>query len=52
MGRSKKTNRVWKGMWLTLALEIWKHRNMIIFYNGHLDEVEIFARAYWSMVLG
>jgi len=34
-------------MWLALALKIWKHKNMIVFYNGQLDEVEIFARAQW-----
>jgi len=35
-------------MWLPLALKIWKHRNRNIFYNGQLDEVDIFARAQWQ----
>jgi len=40
---SKRSNFVWKGMWMTLALEIWKHRNRIVFDKGKLDEIKIFA---------
>ena len=43
IGFSKKANIVWKGMWLTIVWEMWKHRNKIVFSNGVLDEVEIFA---------
>jgi len=43
IGLSKKTNIVWKGMWLTIVWEIWKYRNKIIFSNGVVDDVEIFA---------
>jgi len=40
---SNKANGVWKKMWLTLAKEIWNHRNRIVFSNGQVDEIEIFA---------
>jgi len=42
---SVKPNKVWKGMWLTLGKEIWNHKNRLIFNNGKVDEVEIFALA-------
>jgi len=42
---SAKANKVWKGMWLALAKGIWNHRNRLIFNNGKVDEVEIFALA-------
>jgi len=43
IGTSNKDNGVWKGMWLALAKEIWNHRNRIVFNNGQVDEIEIFA---------
>jgi len=42
---SVKANKVWKGMWLELVKEIWNHRNRLIFNNGKVDEIEIFALA-------
>jgi len=30
-------------MWLAIVWEIWKHRNKIVFSNGVVDDVEIFA---------
>jgi len=33
---SKKSNLVWKGMWVASALEIWKHRNRIVFAMAQL----------------
>jgi len=35
--------KVWKGIWLTLAKEIWTHINSIVFNSGQVDEVKIFA---------
>jgi len=42
---SVKANKVWKGMWLTLAKEIWTHKNRLVFNNEKVDEVEIFTLA-------
>ena len=43
IGMSNKANGVWKGMWLSLAKEIWNYRIKIIFNSGQVDEIEIFA---------
>jgi len=32
-------------MWTTIIWGIWNHRNMIIFNNGVVDPIEIFAMA-------
>ena len=53
IGLSKNSNIIWKGMWLAIVWEIWKHRNKCVFSNGVVDEVEIFAMAqvkawYWA----
>jgi len=48
IGLSKKANIVWKGMSLAIVWEIWKHRNKIVFRNGIVDDVEIFAMAQVS----
>jgi len=45
IGLSKKANIVWKGMWLATVWEIWKHSNKIVFRNGLVVDVEIFAMA-------
>ena len=53
IGQSRKANIVWKGMWLAIVREIWKHRNKVVFCNRRVDEVEIFAMAQIdSLVLG
>jgi len=49
---SNKAIHVWKGMWLMLALEIWKHKNRIVFYNGQLDELRFWQGRNADMVLG
>jgi len=28
---NKKVNIVWKGMWLAIVWEIWRHRNNVVF---------------------
>jgi len=40
---SKITNSVWRGMWLAIVSEIWRHRNKIVFNNWVVDGVEIFT---------
>jgi len=45
LGTSNKADRIWKGMWLVFAKEIWNHINRIVFNSGQVDEVEIFALA-------
>ena len=31
---NKKVNTVWKGMWLAIVWEIWRHRNNVVFNAG------------------
>jgi len=38
-------NCVWKCMWIAIIWGIWNHRNRIIFNNGVVDPIEIFAMA-------
>jgi len=42
---SKNVNTLWKGMWLAIVEEIWKHRNIIVFSNGVVYVIDIFALA-------
>ena len=38
-----KQNKSWKGMWLAIIWEIWKHRNIVIFKQRKVDPKEIFC---------
>jgi len=42
---NSRQNLVWKGMWLAIIGEIWKHRNGIIFNHRKVDPREIFDQA-------
>jgi len=47
----KKVNSVWRGMWVAIVWEIWKHRNNVVFNNRVGDDSEIFVLAQlrgWS----
>jgi len=44
IGLSKKANLIWKG-WETIVSEVWKLRNMIVFQNGVVNDVEILVMA-------
>jgi len=45
MGLMNCVNRVWKGMWVVIATEIWNHRNKVVFRGGVVDEVKVFYLA-------
>jgi len=38
-------NRAWKWVWIAVMIEIWKHRNKIVFRGGIVDEEEVFCLA-------
>jgi len=42
---NSRQNLVWKGMWLAIIGEIWKHRNGVIFNHRKVDPREIFDQA-------
>jgi len=44
-GLGRKGNQVWKGVFVAIVNEIWKHRNKIVFQEGRVDAVEIFTVA-------
>jgi len=43
MQLNDKQNQIWKGMWVAIVGEIWKHRNGVIFKQGKVDSEEIFC---------
>ena len=42
---NNRQNLVWKGMWLAIIGEIWKHRSGVIFNHKKVDAIEIFDQA-------
>jgi len=38
-----RQNTMWKGMWLAIVREIWRHRNEVIFKQNKVDTGEIFS---------
>jgi len=40
---SKKGNKLWKGVWVSIIWCIWKHRNGILFNQAKMDTSEIFS---------
>jgi len=50
---SEKVNLVWKGVWIAIVWEIWKHRKNIVFNGGIVYATKIFMMAQlkaWSWV--
>ena len=45
IGLGRKGNQVWKGVWVAITYEIWKHRNWIVFPDRRVDTVELFIVA-------
>jgi len=45
LGEKQSANRVWKGMCVAIVLEVWSHRNKVVFKGGVVDDVEIFSLA-------
>ena len=45
IGLRQCANNAWKGMWVTIVLEIWNHRNKVVFNRGVVDVVEICSLA-------
>jgi len=47
----KKVNSMWRGMWVAIVWELWKHRNNVVFNDRVVDDSEIFVLAQlrgWS----
>jgi len=38
-------NTVWKGMWIAIVWEIWKHKDNVVFKNGVVDVTKFFMLA-------
>jgi len=39
--QNAKQNEAWKGVWLVIGWEIWKHKNNIIFRQEKVDMDEV-----------
>jgi len=40
-----RQNTIWKGMWLAIVGEIWRHKNEVIFKQKKVDTEDIFSLA-------
>jgi len=45
LGHREGVNRAWKGMRVTIVLELWNHKNKVVFKDGLVDADEIFSLA-------
>jgi len=46
LSQRPNVNKVWKGMWVAIVLEIWNHINKVVFKGGVVDHEEIFSLAH------
>jgi len=42
---NRRKNLIWRGMWLAIIGEIWKHKNGVIFMHRRVDPIEFFDHA-------